>query len=76
MAWHRQYIDAIIQRDVQEVTDVDKLDLLPRFVQALAQVSGQLRNYSRLGIVLYDGSETMPLGDRLWAAPLSSLWGG
>ena len=29
----------------------------------------------RLGVVLYDGTETLPLGDGLWAAPLSSLWG-
>ena len=29
----------------------------------------------RLGVVLYDGTETLPLGDGLWAAPLSSLGG-
>jgi hypothetical protein len=29
----------------------------------------------KMGILLYDGTETMPLGDRLWAAPLSTLWG-
>ncbi len=29
----------------------------------------------RLGVVLYDGEDTMPLGDRPWAAPLSTLWG-
>ena len=30
----------------------------------------------KLGVVLYDGSETLPLGDRLWAMPISTLWGG
>jgi predicted AAA+ superfamily ATPase len=30
----------------------------------------------RLGVLLYDGDETLPLGDGLWAAPLSTLWGG
>jgi hypothetical protein len=29
----------------------------------------------RLGVLLYDGDETLPLGDGLWAAPLSTLWG-
>jgi hypothetical protein len=29
----------------------------------------------RLGVVLYDGAEALPLGDRMWAAPLSTLWG-
>ena len=29
----------------------------------------------KMGIVLYNGEETLPLGQHLWAAPLSSLWG-
>ena len=48
-AWARQYIDAIIQRDVRDVAAIDKLDELPRFLRALAQVSGQMCNYSQLG---------------------------
>ncbi len=48
-AWARQYIDAIIQRDVRDVAGVDKLDQLPRFLRALAQVSGQMCNYTQLG---------------------------
>jgi predicted AAA+ superfamily ATPase len=28
----------------------------------------------RLGVVLYDGEEAIPFGDRLWAAPISALW--
>jgi len=48
-AWARQYIDAIIQRDVRDVAAIDKLDQLPRFLRALAQVSGQMCNYSQLG---------------------------
>lgn len=47
--WARQYIDAIVQRDVRDVAGVDKLDQLPRFLRALAQVSGQLCNYTQLG---------------------------
>ena len=29
----------------------------------------------KMGVLLYDGDETMPLGDNIWAAPLSTLWG-
>lgn len=29
----------------------------------------------RLGVVLYDGDEILPFGDRLWAAPVAALWG-
>ena len=47
--WARQYIDAIIQRDVRDVANVDKLDQMPRLLRALAHVSGQLSNYTQLG---------------------------
>jgi predicted AAA+ superfamily ATPase len=49
IAWARQYIDALIQRDVQDVASVDKLDQLPRFLRALAQMAGQMCNYTQLG---------------------------
>lgn len=48
-AWARQYINAIIQRDVRDVADIDKIDQLPRFLNALAQVAGQMCNYTQLG---------------------------
>jgi len=47
--WLRQYIDAIIQRDVRSVASIDKLDQLPRFLRALAQMAGQMCNYTQLG---------------------------
>lgn len=47
--WARQYIDAIIQRDVRNVASIEKLAQLPRFLRALAQVSGQMCNYAQLG---------------------------
>lgn len=49
MTWARQYIDAIIQRDVRDVAGIDKLDHLPRFLRALAQTAGQMCNYTKLG---------------------------
>lgn len=48
-AWGRQYLDAIIQRDVRDVASVDQFDQLPRFLKALAHVSGQMCNYTKLG---------------------------
>ncbi|MDT4836724.1 MAG: AAA family ATPase [Betaproteobacteria bacterium HGW-Betaproteobacteria-9] len=47
--WMRQYLDALIQRDVRDVASIDKLDLLPRFLRALAQTAGQMCNYTQLG---------------------------
>jgi len=56
MAWARQYVDALIQRDVRDVAGIDKLDHLPRFLNALAQTAGQMCNYSQLaGQVGLDG---------------------
>ena len=49
IAWARQYIDALIQRDVRDVSGIEKLDQLPRFLRALAQTAGQMCNYSQLG---------------------------
>ena len=56
MAWARQYIDAIIQRDVRDVAGIEKLDQLPQFLRALAQTAGQMCNYTQLaGQVGLDG---------------------
>jgi predicted AAA+ superfamily ATPase len=49
VAWARQYIDALIQRDVRDVAGIEKLDQLPRFLRALAQTAGQMCNYTQLG---------------------------
>jgi predicted AAA+ superfamily ATPase len=49
IVWARQYLDALIRRDVQDIASIDKLDQLPRFLRALAEVSGQMCNYTQLG---------------------------
>ena len=47
--WARQYLDAILQRDVRDVAGIEKLDLLPRFLGSLAHGAGQCCNYTQLG---------------------------
>jgi predicted AAA+ superfamily ATPase len=47
-AWTRQYINALIQRDVRDIANIEKLDKLPRFLNALAQSAGQMCNYTQL----------------------------
>ncbi len=49
LAWATQYLDAIIQRDIREIAEVEKLHALPRFLNALALTAGQMCNYTRLG---------------------------
>jgi predicted AAA+ superfamily ATPase len=48
-AWARQYLAAMVERDVRDIANIDKLDQLPRFLRALAQTAGQMCNYSQLG---------------------------
>ncbi|MBE0472126.1 MAG: ATP-binding protein [Methyloprofundus sp.] len=47
-AWTRQYINALIQRDVRDIANLEKLDIMPRFLNALAQTAGQMCNYTQL----------------------------
>jgi len=44
-------------------------------LRGLRKLAGLAGERFRAGVLLYDGDETLPLGDRLWAAPLSTLWG-
>jgi predicted AAA+ superfamily ATPase len=48
-AWARQYLNALVQRDVRDIASVGNLDLFPRLVRVLAEMSGQMCNYSQLG---------------------------
>lgn len=48
-AWLGQYVDALIQRDVRDISGIEKLDQLPRFLSGLAQLAGQMANYTQLG---------------------------
>ena len=41
-------------------------------LRALAEACGDRFAF---GVVLYDGGDVVPFGDRLAAAPLSCLWG-
>ncbi|MCQ8897402.1 ATP-binding protein [Limnobacter humi] len=50
--WAQQYINALIQRDVRDIAAIEKLDHLPRFLSALAQMAGQMCNYTQLGAQL------------------------
>jgi predicted AAA+ superfamily ATPase len=49
VAWARQYLDAIMARDVRELSGIEKLDQLPRFLRALAHTAGQVCYYTQLG---------------------------
>lgn len=60
----------VIGVEVKASTTVMESDF--RELKKLAEVAGE---QFKMGVVLHDGTETMPMGKGLWAAPLSSLWG-
>ena len=47
-AWAREYVRAIIERDVSQIADVERLDQMPQLLRALAHHSGQLVNFAQL----------------------------
>ena len=51
-AWYLAYVDAVVQRDVRDVAQVEQLRLMPRLLQVLAHHAGQLVNHSAVGASL------------------------
>lgn len=49
ITWARSYLNSILTRDLRDIADVERLTELPKFVRFLAEHSGQLVNYSKLG---------------------------
>jgi predicted AAA+ superfamily ATPase len=47
--WVRDYVAAIVQRDVRDISSIERLDVLPRLLRILAQHSGQLTNFTQIG---------------------------
>lgn len=44
-------------------------------LRGLRKLAGLVGNRLRMGVLLYDGTEALPLWNGIWAAPLSTLWG-
>lgn len=47
--WYHNYVDAIVQRDVRDVAQIEQLAIMPKLLNILAEHSGQLVNYSGIG---------------------------
>lgn len=50
--WARQYLDALIQRDVRYISGITRRDQMPRLLRALADHSAQLTNFNGIGAQL------------------------
>lgn len=47
--WYNAYVNAIIQRDIQDIARIDQLGIMPRLLEVLAEHSGQLVSHSSIG---------------------------
>ena len=47
--WARSWLASVLTRDLRDIAEIEKLTELPKFVRLLAEHSGKLVNYSRLG---------------------------
>jgi hypothetical protein len=56
--------------EVKASATVNQHDL--KGLKKLAKLSG---DQFKMGVLLYDGKETLPMGNNIWAAPISSMWG-
>ncbi len=50
--WHLDYVDFLIHGDVSHIAQVEQLDKMRSMLDALAENSGQLMNYSNLSSIL------------------------
>lgn len=50
--WYHGYLDALVQRDVREVAQIEQLGVMPKLLSVLAEHSGQLINYTGIGSAL------------------------
>jgi predicted AAA+ superfamily ATPase len=48
-AWARSYIKAIMERDIKDISFIEKIAEVPRLLEVLAQQSGKLTNFTQIG---------------------------
>lgn len=47
--WYQSYLDALVQRDIRDVAQIEQLGVMPKLLSVLAEHSGQLVNYTSIG---------------------------
>lgn len=70
-------VDIVIEDDTRGVVGIEvkaSATVTPADLKGMRLLAEATGKRFRCGIVLYDGKATLPLGERLWAAPISSIW--
>ena len=48
-AWARSYINALVERDIQDIAQLDQVKQVPQLLSICAEMTGQLLNLSQIG---------------------------
>ena len=73
----RREIDLVLESRSGEIVCVEvkaAASFGARDWRAMAALRDERGERFRSGVLLYAGERTLPLGDRLWAVPISALW--
>lgn len=73
----RREVDLIIESAAGDVVGVDAksaTSIHTADTRGLRYLRDKLGSRFKVGVVVYTGSHTLPLGERIWAMPVSGLW--
>lgn len=73
----RDEIDLIMESRSGEIVAVEvkaSATIRSRDYRAIVKLRDARTEGFRAGVVVYTGAQTVPLGDRIWAMPVSGLW--
>jgi uncharacterized protein len=74
---HREEIDIVLEASSGALAAVEvkaRATVTAKDSRAIAKLRDARSDSFRAGIVLYTGEQTIPLGKRIWAVPISGLW--
>ena len=70
-------IDIVLEAQSGELAAIEvktKASIHERDWRVIAKLRDNRPDRFKAGVILYTGRQTIPLGDRIWAVPISGLW--
>lgn len=51
-SWYSQYVNTLIQRDLKDISNIEELNVIHKFLQLLANNVGSITNYTKMGAAI------------------------
>jgi predicted AAA+ superfamily ATPase len=74
---HHDEIDIVLEAQSGDLAAVEvkaRASIRERDWRVMKKFRDTRTDRFKAGVVLYTGSQTIPLGERIWAVPISGLW--